>query len=1228
MTNHLTVRMAWHDNNWNGRVCNNPEDNFYCVGTHSLLSERIARKRDLEIEKNHAGEDIKNLKGYIPPCYWSINAFCNEEKNIKHEHPFDFVTVDSIPETLGPFSVFSWPFKLSFVITKKNRNKHGKYWPKSVLKDRINDFLDKFVDKESIVFFYCNYDNPVSADDSESKPKYLLLGCALLAKKGEPTFFKFSPKEFERIKRGEGMQNFPDMNWVLQFSYDFENYGVLLPYKQYLENEKNNPDDSRLKEMKVLIDEPSLVSGFKYVAMDIDDDKCLYLLYKIKKAIEKVQSDGIVVDRDFSKEEKTIDYLIEKTWNNRGLYPSLKNIIDIFLGVKDDEESVGAKIMDRLEKNTTKETEILKVFFELISNKRKNVPKYLDEFESEIKHLQIEMGSANFELLKKLSLFCLTKYQLNNLIFKRKEWFKKEISDLAIINNPYLIAEAYSFDEKEDYRDAPDLVDEPIDVFKIDIGLFPDRKYLERDFDLQNMRIDSPQRLRAVIIKYLYEIGENQGHCYCDSKELFNHIINQPLFYKEEMKVSDNVLETDKGEYFEHFKQRLTVKLNENKYFYYLIETLEAEKIIREVVVKLISRPDYKTNTDHLKTYIIQQKDELLQKQIPNFGANKFLEERSFLFNNVFKKSFFIISGNPGSGKTFALDKVVKEIKSQNETVRLFAPTGKATLRLSEKTSEKAETIDMLITREGYEDFLKDPENLVLKKDGEKITIQNLIIDECSMIDLFKMATLFSMINLDKLKRIILIGDENQLPPIGFGKPFFDIIEYVNNKKELSTPNYIKLITNCRQENDATILNLAGIFAEKKRYYEPLLEKLKNEGKISTGFDILKWRDKEELNTKINEKLDEIIGIELGQKGRDPKGMDSQTQLNVLFNLYDNGYVNNKNFDFPKTLKLDIFQIISPYRAGFFGTLGINEFIQSKYRQEDNYFRESAFYHSDKIINRKNIYQWNNATRRPEIQISNGSIGIVNNVHNGWSRKYYFPEHSFPIKKIDDEDNFELAYAITIHKSQGSDFKNVFMVLSNKHTLLSKELVYTALTRSTHRLTLFLQESKGENALEIARKISFVMQRNTSIFKEPEDNKTKYEPRKGISVRSKVEYIIFKALEARGLDFKYEDALALKNRSYRIHPDFIIKLTNNRIVYWEHLGMLDLKEYSEDWLLRKKDYEEHGLFANVITTDDLDGIKNEVVEKIIDDIVSNNLKNTPDSKFSNHHYELYSKQAS
>lgn len=485
------------------------------------------------------------------------------------------------------------------------------------------------------------------------------------------------------------------------------------------------------------------------------------------------------------------------------------------------------------------------------------------------------------------------------------------------------------------------------------------------------------------------------------------------------------------------------------------------------------------------------------------------------------------------------------------------------------------------------------------------------------MLDLNKLTLLFSIIKFSEKypKRIILVGDENQLPPIGFGKPFHDIIEYVQHNDSLANNHYINLVSNCRQENDDKILKLAEAFTDKTRCYEEAFNIIDSgEGKKSDGLFVYKWKNQQMLHEKVQVALNKVFEFEEidGTKNNFEK-------LNLLFGLYENGFVNQQNSEFITKLQIEKFQMLSPYRTGYYGTLGLNKNVQSNYRYKDeNGGDYKYFYHADKIIRLSNWYWGKKENRR--LELSNGSIGITN-IGKDY-RKYFFKDRDKPFNSVDDEENFDLAYAITVHKSQGSDFRNVFLVVPQKQSLLSKELLYTALTRSKFRLFLFVQDTE-ENLLMKAKNNSHLIHRNTSIFSEPINKKGKYSPEHGVVVASKIEFIIYTALQKSGLKFKYEEPLQLENLTYKIHPDFTIYLREGKKIFWEHLGMLDTRKYYNDWQDRRKSYKEHGLEDYLITTDDLNGVKYDKISELIEQIKENELKITTENKFSNHHYELY-----
>jgi ATP-dependent exoDNAse (exonuclease V) alpha subunit len=614
-----------------------------------------------------------------------------------------------------------------------------------------------------------------------------------------------------------------------------------------------------------------------------------------------------------------------------------------------------------------------------------------------------------------------------------------------------------------------------------------------------------------------------------------------------------------------------------------------------------------------------------------------FTSERRLLYKNVFEKSFFLLTGKPGAGKTYETSKIIEHLYNADEDVLILAPTGKAALRITENIKKhtdledvEAKTIDKYIFENKFGWIYDDWEGALSIPEENKLSIVNLIIDESSMLDLKKLCLLFSIIKFtDKYpKRIILVGDENQLPPIGFGKPFHDIIEHVHQNDELAANHYINLVSNCRQENDEKILKLAEAFTDKTRCYEEAFNIIDSgEGQKSEGLFVYKWKNQSDLHGKIENAMQKVFEFEKVDKGE-----TDFAKLNLLFGLYDNGYVNNQDYQFQEKLLLENLQTLSPYRTGYFGTLGINRLIQCKYRiKTETQNMEKFFLNADKIIRLNNWYYGPRGDRK--LKLSNGSIGVANvkpkyfTDDNGKrvdydERKFYFRDYDYPITSIDNEENFDLAYAITVHKSQGSDFKNVFLVIPQKQSLLSKELLYTALTRSKFRLFLFVQDVE-DNLLMKAKNTSHLIHRNTSVFKDPVNKKEKYSPEPGVMVSSKIEFILYTALKRSGLKFKYEEPLQLDKLTYKIHPDFTIYLRNGKKLFWEHLGMLDTRKYYNDWQQRRKDYKEHGIEGDLISTDDLDGVNNDKIAELLEHIKESELKDTPENKFSNHHYELY-----
>jgi hypothetical protein len=190
-----------------------------------------------------------------------------------------------------------------------------------------------------------------------------------------------------------------------------------------------------------------------------------------------------------------------------------------------------------------------------------------------------------------------------------------------------------------------------------------------------------------------------------------------------------------------------------------------------------------------------------------------------------------------------------------------------------------------------------------------------------------------------------------------------------------------------------------------------------------------------------------------------------------------------------------------------------------------------------------------------------------------------------PAQKVDE--NLELAYAISVHKSQGSEFDYVYLVLPHRNShLLSMELLYTALTRAQKKITLFIQQDIGTLTTLSRPEKSAVRRINSSVFKFeplPEDvirpTGSWYESRKNIAtlseyyVRSKSEAIITNLLVDRGIPFKYEEPLRSKDGVMYL-PDFTVTFRGEDY-YWEHVGLIHDESYMAHWEKKKAWYDKH-----------------------------------------------------
>jgi len=365
-----------------------------------------------------------------------------------------------------------------------------------------------------------------------------------------------------------------------------------------------------------------------------------------------------------------------------------------------------------------------------------------------------------------------------------------------------------------------------------------------------------------------------------------------------------------------------------------------------------------------------------------------------------------VITGGPGTGKTTTINTIIRMFMADGLTISLAAPTGRAAKRMSETTGYEAQTIHRLLELKGISG--DDEGDARFERNEEyPLTSDVIIVDEMSMVDVFLVNALLKAIAIGT--RLILVGDANQLPSVGPGNVLKDIIA----SKAFNT---VKLDKIFRQDGESDIVV--------------------NAHKINKGEHIT-----------LDNKSKDFLYINRAT---------SQEIVNATI-----GLVKTKLPPYVKADEYDI-QVLTPMRKGILGVEGLNEALQqylnppSPEKAEKSY-GGIVFRVGDKVMQIKNNYQmeWEQRTAlgvcyEDGMGVFNGDIGIIRKINLSTElMEVEFEDDKFVVYNFNQLDELELAYAITIHKSQGSEYPAVVLpLLMGSSFLLNRNLLYTAVTRA------------------------------------------------------------------------------------------------------------------------------------------------------------------------------------
>ena len=610
---------------------------------------------------------------------------------------------------------------------------------------------------------------------------------------------------------------------------------------------------------------------------------------------------------------------------------------------------------------------------------------------------------------------------------------------------------------------------------------------------------------------------------------------------------------------------------------------------------------------------------------LPSKDDLKAREEKAAALSILYCSRVSVLMGAAGTGKSTLLKALCSIDTVRNSGILLLAPTGKARVRLEQASgmAGQGKTIAQFLNR--FERYDGKTQRYYVNSKAERSSAhKTVVIDECSMLTEEQLAALLDAVK--GVERLILVGDPKQLPPIGAGRPYVDIVKYLTplNADSLYprvAPCFAELTVMMRQTADKQVRDdvlLASAFSGH-RMDAGADEVWHTVAAGQTPFvKLVRWNQPEQLQKLLIDSIVEELGL---KSATDEVGFETTIGgLPSEFNGETNVFFNTRYKDKPGAAeKAEEWQVLSPIRQSQSGVLALNRSIQQQFRKRflDLAIRTGfqkkiitspagpeGIIYGDKVINIANSSRRDTFPERDETYVANGDIGIVTGHRRtkfkNWKPKeievelasqpgFAFKYLPWEFDKQESSPPLELAYALTVHKTQGSEFGTTFVVVPNPCRILTREMLYTALTRHKKRVVILhqgdfkdLQQYSHEQASEIARRMTNLFTpsrpvqvriRNQSVFL---DSNLIYRTERGDLVRSKSEWIIADKLHAAGIDYQYEQPTILDG--IERYPDFtIVDDDSGRTWYWEHNGMLSNEEYNKRWERKLAAYRRHDI---------------------------------------------------
>ena len=504
---------------------------------------------------------------------------------------------------------------------------------------------------------------------------------------------------------------------------------------------------------------------------------------------------------------------------------------------------------------------------------------------------------------------------------------------------------------------------------------------------------DSDYRIKSGMVYTLLQ-ATGEGHVYLQKDELFQRaaeLLGVDSSYMEkhlvDLAMDRKIVQKEQGDQILIYPaQYYYLELNTARMLRELdIFCPEDEKIVERRIVQI----EKETGT---------VLDEMLKKAVQEAAGHGLL----------------ILTGGPGTGKTTTINAIIRYFEGEGAEIRLAAPTGRAAKRMTEATGYEAQTIHRLLELSGMPEDDREGQPIHFERNAENpLETDVIIIDEMSMVDIHLIHSLLMAVTAGT--RLILVGDENQLPSVGPGNVLRDII----------------------RSGQFPVVELKKIFRQASES-----DIVVNAHKINKGEQV-----------EINNKSRDFFFL---------KRYDADIIIRVVIALIQEKlpkYVEAKPFEI---------QVLTPMRKGLLGVERLNQILQRYLNPPDASKKEKEigqglFREGDKVMQVRNNYQleWEIRGRygipiEKGVGVFNGDTGIIKTINEfAETAEVEFEDGRWAEYSFKQLDELELAYAVTIHKSQGSEYPAVIIpLLSGPRMLMNRNLLYTAVTRARKCVTV------------------------------------------------------------------------------------------------------------------------------------------------------------------------------